>query len=161
MFRQFVWGTVSLVAIAIATQTAFAEEARVRVTASGKTGAIEVLHGVTGELAADVQAGTIARARLIAELDRGVALLLREVPVKAQLSRGHFVGWQLQALFAKRSDVKVAVLQAGDIVLRVNGASIERPEAFKEIFDSLRTARELTIEIERAGQLSTLHYAIQ
>jgi type II secretory pathway component PulC len=54
----------------------------------------------------------------------------------------------------------VKVLRPGDTIVRVNGESIERPEAFKAVWDSLVDAKEIVLEIERDGQASKLHYTI-
>jgi type II secretory pathway component PulC len=44
--------------------------------------------------------------------------------------------------------------------MRVNGRSIERPEDFKSIWDSLSDATQLVLDIERDGKPSTLRYTI-
>jgi type II secretory pathway component PulC len=54
----------------------------------------------------------------------------------------------------------VQVLRPGDTVSRVNGRSVERPEEFKLVWDSLKGARELVLDIVREGHPSRLHYAI-
>ena len=124
-------------------------------------------HGHTSSIehAADalnptVQVATIPRALLRAELTRGIGRFLQNVKTEAVLSHGHFVGWRLLSLFPKRPDVHVQGIQTGDVLVRVNGVSIERPEDFKSVWDSLETAKELVLEIEREGQPSALHYTI-
>lgn len=137
------------------------DHARMLVRAWGTSGSVErVQASEPSALGSDVQAGTIPRALLRAELDRGIGRFLQNVRVQAAVSHGHFAGWKLVSLFAKRPDVRVSVLQAGDVLLRVNGTSIERPEELKDVWDTLGDATEITLEIERNGQPSTLHYAI-
>jgi type II secretory pathway component PulC len=46
-------------------------------------------------------------------------------------------------------------------VRRVNGQSVERPEDFKTLWDTLGDATQLVLEIERDGESSTVRYAIQ
>ena len=131
------------------------------VHATGKTGSIEPVRSTDREaLAPEVQAGAISRAALNAELARGPGRFLQNVKVEAVLSHGHFVGWRVLALFPRRPEVHVQVLKPGDVVLRINGASLEHPEDFKEVFDGLANAKELVLEIERDGQPSTLHINI-
>jgi hypothetical protein len=130
------------------------------VKASGKSAGEVIKIGSTDSLSTDVQAGSIPRAALRAELARGIGRFLQNVKVRGAVDHGVFNGWRVLGLFAKRPDVHVGVLQVGDTIRSVNGESIERPEAFKQIWDKLADAKELTIEIERAGQISTLHYAI-
>ena len=103
----------------------------------------------------------IPRAALQAELANGIGRFLQQVRVQAVVSRGRFVGWRLLTLFPARSDIAAGVLKPGDLVMRINGESIERPEDFKAVWDSLATASELVIEIERDGEPSSLRYTIQ
>jgi hypothetical protein len=116
--------------------------------------------GADPPLALEVNAGVIPRAALHAELARGIARFLRQVRTEPALAHGRFVGWRVLDLFAGRTDVNVRVLRPGDTVMRVNGQSVERPEDFKLIWDSLPTALELVLDIQRAGRASKLHYSI-
>jgi type II secretory pathway component PulC len=136
------------------------EQSSVLVRAWGTTGSIEQVTPERAKLGADVNAGTIPRALLRAEMERGIGRFLQQVRTQAVVSHGHFLGWRVLSLFAKRPDVKVSVLRPGDTIVRVNGESIERPEAFKAVWDGLVDAKEIVLEIERDGQASKLHYAI-
>jgi S1-C subfamily serine protease len=118
------------------------------------------LLGNAPPLALEVNAGVIPRLALQAELARGIGRFLRQVRTEPALSRGRFVGWRLIGIFAGRSDVNVLVLKPGDTVLRVNGQSLERPEEFKVIWDSLPNASELVLDIQRDGRPSKLRYSI-
>jgi type II secretory pathway component PulC len=109
----------------------------------------------------EVRAGSIPRAALDAELANGIGRFLRHVKTEPVFfDKGQFKGWRLLALFPKRSDIAVAVLRAGDTLLRINGRSIERPEEFKDAWDSLANAKELVLDIERDGRESKLRYTI-
>ena len=109
----------------------------------------------------EVRAGSIRRAALDAEMAGGIGRFLRHVRTEPVFhSGGNFKGWRLLTLFPTRNDVNVAVLQVGDTLLRINGRSIERPEEFKDAWDSLRNASELVLDIERDGRESKLRYAI-
>jgi len=116
--------------------------------------------GTEPPLAVEVNAGVIPRRALQAELARGIGPFLRQVRTEPALARGRFVGWRLIGMFAGRSDVNVLVLKAGDTVRRVNGRSLERPEEFKLVWDSLATASELVLDIQRDGRASKLRYTI-
>jgi hypothetical protein len=107
-----------------------------------------------------IDGGAIPRVALNAELQRGIGAFLGQVRTKPAAHNGRFVGWRLIELFKKRSDVHVKGLKAGDTVLKINGRSLERPEQFKFVWDSLSNADELVIEIERQGRRCQLHYAI-
>lgn len=107
-----------------------------------------------------IEAGVIARAALQAELQRGIGAFLRAVRAKPAMRSGRFVGWRVVELFKKRPEVHVLGVRPGDTVRRVNGRSLERPEQFKLVWDSLAAASELIVEIERAGRRCELRYVI-
>ncbi|HEX7476769.1 MAG TPA: hypothetical protein VF331_03110 [Polyangiales bacterium] len=111
-------------------------------------------------LAPEINAGAIPRAALKAVLAEGIGRFLRSVRAEPDLIKGHFAGWRITSLFADAPGVHVAVLRAGDTVRRANGQSIERPEEFQSVWDSLATANELVLDIERAGKPSKLRYTI-
>jgi len=111
-------------------------------------------------LGVEVNAGVIKRSVLAAELSGGIGRFLRQVRAEPAFAKGKFQGWRVLELFAKRSDIRVQVLRPGDTVARVNGRSVERPEEFKVVWDSLKDARELVLDIVRDGHPSRLHYAI-
>jgi hypothetical protein len=107
-----------------------------------------------------IEAGTISRAKLQAELERGIGAFLGHVRMKPAMEKGRFLGWRVLELFRKRPDVRVLGLKPGDTVVRVNGRSLERPEQLKLVWDGLPAASELLIEIERDGRRCELRYAI-
>jgi hypothetical protein len=111
-------------------------------------------------LGVEVNAGVIERRVLDAELSAGIGRFLRQVRTEPAFSKGRFLGWRVLELFPKRSDIRVQVLRPGDTVLRVNGRAVERPEEFKVVWDSLKEAHELVLDIVREGHSSRLHYAI-
>jgi hypothetical protein len=116
--------------------------------------------GEDDALGREINAGVIGRETWRAELAQGIAKFLRQVRTEPAFSHGRFVGWRLLEVYARRSDVHVQVLRAGDTVLRVNGRSLEHPEDFKSVWDKLGEAHELVLDIDRAGHPSKLHYAI-
>jgi len=162
MGRSFVLGLAAAVAglsFASASQAEQVGQERgtLLLRAHGHTSSIEHVQGVEPAV---VRGGTIARSALRAELARGIGRFLQNVKTEAVLSHGHFVGWRMLALFPKRPEVQVQGIKAGDVVIRVNGVSVERPEDFKSVWDTLDSAKELVLEIERDGQPSAVHYAI-
>lgn len=104
-----------------------------------------------------VEAGEIPRPALLAVLSAGVGRFLQKVRAQPKLESGRFVGWTLVDLFDQKPP---AVLLPGDTVMRVNGQSIERPEQFKNVWDSLATESELVLLVERSGQQSQVRYRI-
>lgn len=107
-----------------------------------------------------IDAGVIPRVALQVEVQRGIGAFLKHVRTKPAIQRGRFVGWRVIELFKKRPEIRVLNLRPGDLVLKVNGRSLERPEQFKLIWDGLLEASELIVEIERAGRRYQLRYVI-
>jgi type II secretory pathway component PulC len=141
------------------------ETASVVVRAWGKYGVVHAVRSVeraTTErgLPREVNAGAISRTLLRAQLALGIGRFLQQVRAEAALSNGHWTGWRLRSLFANRADVQVRVLRVGDIVSHINGQSIERPEDFKAVWDTMTDAGELVLDIERDGRPSRLRYTI-
>jgi type II secretory pathway component PulC len=141
------------------------ETASVVVRAWGKYGVVHAVRGVERAatqrgLPREVNAGVISRTALQAQLALGIGRFLQQVRSEVVLSNGHWTGWRLRSLFANRADVHVRVLRVGDVVSQVNGQSIERPEDFKAVWDTMTDAKELVLDIERDGQPSRLRYTI-
>jgi S1-C subfamily serine protease len=114
----------------------------------------------SGALPERVDGGEISRARLLAVLSGGVGRFLQKVRAEPHLVAGRFVGWRLLSLFEGDPALQSGPLQPGDTVMRVNGQSIERPEQFKNAWDSLATESELVLQVQRAGKQSQVRYRI-
>ena len=154
--------TAPAAAASVAAQAARADHAAPAAGADALTvtGSAVPALPVEATLAPEVNAGVIARGALEAVLAQGVGRFLRSVRAEPDVIKGHFAGWRVMSLFADAPAVHVQVLRPGDTVRRANGQSIEHPEEFQAVWDSLGTARELVLDIERAGKPSKLRYAI-
>jgi type II secretory pathway component PulC len=98
--------------------------------------------------------GTIARADVNRVLDGGIGKFLRRVRIKALHDGDRFQGWLVL-------DVQAAMgLVPGDVVLRVNGRVIERPEEAQDVWDSLRKASTLIVTYLHEGQERELRFTI-
>jgi len=109
-----------------------------------------------------LRTGTIARDHLIAVLDAGPGSFLRQfevVPKKDASDR--FVGWELVQLLDHQSPLVDVDLVAGDVLLAVNGKPISRPDQLQAVWDSLRTANEITAQLWRGDARLTLAFAIE
>lgn len=103
--------------------------------------------------------GTIARAELDAVLELGVGRFLQRVSTEPHLEGGRFVGHRVIEL---RSELFEGVdLRPGDTLLQVNGMPIERPEQALAVWNALRVASELTIDVLRDGERRQLRFAIE
>jgi type II secretory pathway component PulC len=159
------WSSATLIHRAYAAEPE--QHAAITVRAAGKSGAVTRTKRTNKQareeagLPAQLDGGAIPRDALKAELANGIGRFFQQVRPEPVVSRGRFVGWRIMTLFPKRPDVHITALQAGDIVLRVNGESVERPEDFKAVWDTLGDAKQLVLDIERGGESTSVRYAIQ
>lgn len=108
-----------------------------------------------------VDAGTIPRPALAVVLQAGPARLLARVQVEPERDDGAFVGWRLLELFADDPPLRArSILRAGDVLLRINGQAIERPEQFMAVWESLASSTEIVFEIMRGDQPSKVRYLV-
>jgi type II secretory pathway component PulC len=104
--------------------------------------------------------GEIGRDELLAVLDAGPPAFLAGLRVEAVLDGRRFLGWRLLSFYPCDARFDYVDLVAGDIILRVNGERLERPEMLQKVWDGLRDAPRLVVEIDRAGEARTLEWAI-
>jgi type II secretory pathway component PulC len=105
--------------------------------------------------------GTISRAALVAMLDAAPGRFLQHVVTEPRFVGGKFHGWTLASFFPGDERFADVDLQAGDVVLSVNGMPIEQPDQFIRVWDMLRTQHTLLVVIERDGHLRELRYDIR
>jgi type II secretory pathway component PulC len=104
--------------------------------------------------------GTIARGELVRILDAAPGNFLQHVDSEPRFAGGRFHGWRLVTFFPGDARFRGVDLRAGDVVMRVNGNSVERPEQLLQVWQALRTASELVVDVERAGTPRTLRWTI-
>lgn len=131
------------------------EAASVTTTAGGSTARAEP------EIpAVRVVSGEIARADMNAVIDAGLGRFLQGVGTEAQLEEGHFVGFRLTRLYPDDVRFQRLDLGPGDVVTRVNGQPIERPEQALAVWNGLRVASELMVEYVRGEERRQLRFDI-
>jgi hypothetical protein len=108
----------------------------------------------------DVDGGEISRATVIAVLSQGIGRFLQRVRAEAVLEGGRFIGWRITGFDATTAAMRQNALRVGDVVLRVNNQSIERPEQFKSVWDSMATESQLVLVVKRAGKQGQIRYRI-
>ena len=108
-----------------------------------------------------LRAGTIARDRLITVLDAGPGNFMRQFEVQAKLAGDRFVGWELVQLVGRENMLFDVDLAPGDVLLAINGQQIARPDQLQTVWDSLRTANEVTAQLWRGQTKLTLEFAIE
>jgi hypothetical protein len=107
-----------------------------------------------------LRTGTIDRTRLLAVLDAGPGLFLRQFEVTSAMDGDKFVGWQLVQLIDDQGPLHDLDLAQGDILIALNGAPISRPDQLMTTWNSLRAADQLTCDLLRGDQRFQLTFAI-
>lgn len=102
--------------------------------------------------------GTIRREDLDAFLAQGPAALLARVETAPVHRAGRFAGFRIVGF--PRGAPRTIDLRPGDVVVRVNGRDIERPEQYFEAFGALSGTAELRFEILRDGEPAELVYPV-
>ena len=103
----------------------------------------------------------LKRSAVHAAIAQGLGAFLQHVdlddaPVRVS---GHFRGFRIAGLRDPQFWAGVD-LKPGDVVTRVNGFPIERPEQAQTAFESLEVAPELRVSYERNGEPRELVYPI-
>jgi hypothetical protein len=98
-----------------------------------------------------VRPGVLSRAAVVRVVDRGLGQWLSRVKVAPARSGRKFTGWQIRQLDAEDPCWRAVDLQAGDVVTRLNGASLEKPDQANKVFQSLRAAPGLEVGLLRQG----------
>ncbi|MCA9670882.1 MAG: hypothetical protein KC503_35035 [Myxococcales bacterium] len=96
----------------------------------------------------------IKRSELDKLLKRGANNFIGLIDVRPAFRRGRFFGWRVLGYRGP------GALQRGDVVLRINGQSVERPGQFIGVWQRLATAKVLVVEILRRGKRKRWAFAI-
>lgn len=108
---------------------------------------------------ASLEPGKLARAAVDnVVLRNGPPWILQRVPIEEVVNDGKFVGWRVMAMPSEWSHVD---LKPGDVVTKVNGMSLERPEDLWMAWTSLVVASDLRIAYERSGASREVAYHIE
>ncbi|MBI3074215.1 MAG: hypothetical protein HYY84_19070 [Deltaproteobacteria bacterium] len=102
---------------------------------------------------------TLVRSEMDAVLSRGLQSFVASIEVEALLIERRFVGWRLVRLPTGDRPSPIDVVEE-DIVTRINDLPVERPGDWVKIWDELRRAPELKIEIMRGGELQLQRFPI-
>ncbi|MCX5748409.1 MAG: PDZ domain-containing protein [Proteobacteria bacterium] len=105
--------------------------------------------------------GVIDRARLVAILDQGPGVFLRQVEVAPSLRGDRFVGWQLVQFVDRASPLGAVDLAPGDVLLAINGQPISRPDQLQHVWDSLRTSNAVVAQLWRGEAKFELEFQIE
>ncbi|NUQ74037.1 MAG: serine protease [Polyangiaceae bacterium] len=92
--------------------------------------------------------GRFARAEVDEVLLEGPVWILKRIAPEEVIRNGELVGWRVTAMPNEWSHL---AMRAGDVVTKVNGAAIERPEDLWAVWVGLASAKELRIAYEQGG----------
>ena len=96
--------------------------------------------------------GVLKRTALVREINAGLPRWLQGVEGDRMLANHKFQGWLVKSLHPGDPCYQDVDLRSGDVVLKVNGKSIEKPEQAFDVAESLRTAPAITVEYLRDGK---------
>lgn len=102
----------------------------------------------------------LSRVGIASVLDAGFGHFLQTIEVAPVLERGAFVGFRIVRFRAEDGRYDGIELHPGDVVTRVNGSPIERPEQALAVFQGLRVVSELRVEYTRDRERREIRFAI-
>jgi type II secretory pathway component PulC len=100
------------------------------------------------------RAGVVTRAELETHLRDGAQSFIQKVRVRPAFRSGRFLGWRVLAYEGP------GPIRIGDVVMRVNGEELERPDQFMKAWNGLRGRSDLVVEMIRAGKRVALRFPI-
>jgi hypothetical protein len=106
---------------------------------------------------ASLPPGHLARADVDSVLARGPAWVFQRVKIEEVLRENKFIGWRVTELPESWKHID---LKTGDVVTRVNGMTLERPEEVYTAWSSLNVASELKVSYERDGAAREVVFTI-
>jgi general secretion pathway protein C len=86
--------------------------------------------------------------------------LMRQARIVPHMQSGKIDGFKVYRI-KDNSLYKQIGLEDGDIIKRVNGSSIEGPEDGLKLFEVFKTAKSITLDLERKGAKKTLSYSVR
>lgn len=105
--------------------------------------------------------GDVSRAQVKAVLDAGPAEILRGLEVAARRSENGFTGWRLVRFVGDAPPFTGVDVAPGDVLLRVNGHTLESPQDLSALWLELYTAVAIDALIERDGLTFAIHYDVR
>jgi len=91
---------------------------------------------------------------------QGPSWVMQQIEVRPVVHKERFFGFQILNLFPGRPASTPLALKVGDIIRRVNGQSIERPDQYMTLWEANRFATSLTVEILRDRRHLEITWAV-
>jgi general secretion pathway protein C len=86
--------------------------------------------------------------------------ILTQARALPYLEQGKTVGFRISEIVAGSIYEKIG-LQNGDVIQRVNAQDVDDPAKFFQLYQGLKTERNIAIDLIRGGQRQTLNYEIR
>jgi S1-C subfamily serine protease len=100
-----------------------------------------------------VKPGVLKRSAVVRVVEAGIGRWLADgAEVERKIAKSHFQGWEIRRLYSGDPCYATVDLRPLDVVIRVNGMPIEKPEQAFDVLSSLRAAQELVVDFLRDGQ---------
>jgi general secretion pathway protein C len=86
--------------------------------------------------------------------------ILTQARALPYMEQGKTVGFRISEIVPGSIYEKIGLLN-GDVIQRVNSQEVDDPAKFFQLYQGLRTERNITIDLLRGGQRQTLNYEIR
>ena len=90
---------------------------------------------------------------------QGPGRLLQRIPIRPFRARGEFIGFQIVDLFPGEGHT-VRGVRVGDVILRINGRRMDRPEQLMKLFQKMERWTALEVEVYRNGEELIFRYEV-
>lgn len=110
--------------------------------------------------AAFARPGVLRREPLARAVQGGLGRWLQGVDVEPARKAGKFHGWRIQRLHPADPCYRDVDLRPGDVVVRVNGHAIERPEQANAVFLDLAARPTLRVDYFRGEQPLSITFVV-
>ena len=107
-----------------------------------------------------VKRGLVRRSALVRLIDAGLPRWMQGVEGDRALANHRFQGWLIKSIYPGDPCYQDIDLHQGDVVQKVNGKSIEKPEQAFDVAQSLKTATAIVVEFLREGKPQRFTIAI-
>jgi hypothetical protein len=132
---------------------------RDRPEAEGSSGSSESSEA-TAERPEDGQQQTVRRDALLKLFERGPGWLLQQVTLEPVRQNEQFAGYRIAGATESARERMAPQLQVGDVVTRVNGVALERPDDYLAAWSKLPRTRQVSVAFRRDGDPKTARWVV-
>ena len=103
---------------------------------------------------------TLPRDRFVQVYRDGPQRFIASLHLQPHVLQGRFVGYQITG-FEPNSPMKGGqYIRKGDVVISVNGQSLEKPDQFMKAWQAMRTAKAIEVRVQRDTRTFTVRWHI-